>query len=196
MSTPTYDADQPRPTDTYSDSQPSFLDNFKSLYNTFLVNHLPLDATSGAGNHKIVQLIELGVGPQTGINDIAFYVKKVDNQTDQLFMRYPGDGTEVQLSGYQIYTLENNQYFTFIPGGGIIYFGEVLIGRIDQTLSLQPAICKNIVTCNFCLKGTIATQKPFVDPIKNQQGKINEIKINTAVGNTALTFFYIVWGQP
>ena len=59
------------PGDTFATSQPQLEANFSQLYNYFMRNHVALDATTSAGNHTVIQLLEQSNAKQTSLNDIA-----------------------------------------------------------------------------------------------------------------------------
>jgi len=155
MSNPiNYDPNTPLITESFDEWQENFIQNFMQLANAFAVDHVALDAVSENGNHTNVHLVEQENPQQTGISEISAYVKQVPGQTDQLFMRLPGNGTEFQYSNYQIYTVDNLNFFTFIPGGLIVYFGifnyAVAPGQgSKKQLRFNPPIVKNIIAVNF-----------------------------------------------
>ncbi len=74
-------------------------------------------------------------------------------------MRYQRNGQEYQVTNYQIYplplvkskdTLLQEGYFSFLPGGIIIYFGLMTKeGMTKQKLLINPPIAKNICSINF-----------------------------------------------
>jgi hypothetical protein len=158
MSGPNYLPKVPTVLQSFADWQPLFLDNFAALSNAFGVNHVPLEATSNAGNHTIIQLLQQKSSQQTNVAEIAVYAKDVVGQTDQIFFKYQQNGQEFQFSNYQIYpitsTVTQISYFTFLPGGYIVYFGQVNprapnIIQPNDKLFLQPAICTNIISVNL-----------------------------------------------
>jgi len=162
----------PQPNDFLADSQDDFLTNFGQLYNAFARNHVALDAASLSGNHTKIELLQQSQGPETSVGEISLYSKKLvqpKQTTIQLYHRYQGGaaaGTEVQLTNYQLYSpgaLEQGlvSFFTFLPGGLILYFGIINFSKAPaNSLYLQPYICTNIMAYNFCVKGT----KLFADP--------------------------------
>jgi hypothetical protein len=127
-----------------------------------LANHVKLDDATVAnrGNHTVVQFPEQTVDPQTGITEFSIFAKDVATQTDQLFFVYPGNTPVVQFTNYQIYsvtpTAQQTTYFTFLPGGLLIYFGTFgpFVYGVNSTLFLNPPVAKNLVSANFCVKGT------------------------------------------
>lgn len=164
MTTPIvgYNPDTPQRDNYIADGQDSFLLNFKTLNDAFIKNHIALTSTVFQGNHSNIQLLEQTQSPSTQSQEIAIYTKKVEGQTDQLFMRYPSNGKEFQLTNYQIYSIEatttQEAYFTFLPGGIIVYFGKLLCaGTTSFNLSLNPVICKNIMGVNL---GGIGSGQP------------------------------------
>ena len=173
MSGPVYNPNVPQsPSQTLNDSQPDLLQNFQSIFNIFQLNHVSLTTPTTSGNHTIVQLIELEDTPQTGPSEISVYVNKVAGQTDQIFLQFSGDGQEVQLTTYQIYSLSNsapNTYFTFLPGNIIVYFGS-FVSLPNNQLILSPSVAKNIISMSFCPIGSTASYKPRV----SLQAPINE----------------------
>lgn len=156
MTGPIYSPNEPQPTDSLGESQPNFQQNFLSLYFAFLKNHVSLTDNSLGGKHTIVELLEQSGSIQTDVGDISIYTKDVEGQTDQVFMRYQGNGQEVQITNYQIYTLPADplgvRAFTFLPGKVIAYFGitNVTFNNSNQsTFKIMPAIAKNIITAVF-----------------------------------------------
>lgn len=151
MSNPiNYDPNTPLITESFDEWQENFIQNFQQLGKAFAVNHIALDASSLNGNHTIVQLVEQENPQQTKVSEISAYVKNVPAQTDQLFMRLPGNGTEFQYSNYQIYTVDATNFFTFLPGGLIVYFGLFVANSgQNKQLKFKPNIVKNIVGVNF-----------------------------------------------
>lgn len=183
MTTPIFDPGVPeRFSDALATSQPEILNNFISLYQAFLKNHVPISDT-GEGNHTIIELLEKEAGPQVDFNEISFYCKNVEGQTDQVFVRFSNNGTEFQLTNYQIYSLQKptNQdaYFTFLPGKLLVYFGYFLT-LPNNILNLNPPIAKNIISVDVCPVifspfTPAATDKPIVNLIKNTDGIINQL---------------------
>lgn len=195
MTSPTdqYDSTIPQASDDLATSQGQFLTNFEQIYNAFLINHIPLDAASNAGNHTIIQLLSSMQPFQTDAGEISIYAKLLDtkappeDQAPQLFMRYQGNQTEVPITNYQLYSIpptpQRTQYFTFLPGKILIYYGTVLLSGFPFNLSLNPGIGKNILTANFCTSfdSTIFTNNlsPIFDPVVSQDGIIRSIELKT-----------------
>ncbi len=166
MTTPPYDPRTPLPDEFIADSQPEFLQNFGQLFDAFNLNHISLNDATDPGNHEVIQLFEQERGRETFSQEISIYSKKVANQTDQLFMRYPSNGKEIQLSQYQIYAIQatatQEAYFTFLPGGLLVYFGKAIcIGKTEANISLNPSVCTNILGINL---GGTGAQAPASNP--------------------------------
>lgn len=188
----------PKPETSFADSQPLLLTNFLQLYNNFKVNHIPLDAGSTAGNHTIVELVEQVAPLQTPVSTINIYTKDVVGQTDQIFFRYQGNGQEFQYSNYQIYPViaQNGQipFFTFLPGGLLLYFGSFST-LTNNKLKLFPPIAKNIIGMSFCPIGTSPTTKPKVtlNPPENSYFMtINVFSALPLVNNPSPPCFYAI----
>jgi hypothetical protein len=167
MTIPPYNPNVPLVSNTIAEGQPSFLQNFGQLFAAFNTNHISLDDPTYAGNHNVIQLFEQSQGDTTQSQEIAIYSKKVAGQTDQLFMRYPSNGKEFQLTQYQIYligvTALQEAYFTTLPGGIIVYFGRVFSnGTTNFNISLNPSVCTNIIGVNIGVIGT-PKQQPNVN---------------------------------
>lgn len=180
---------------TLADSQPQFLINFQELFRIFAINHEPLNSAI-AGDHSMVELVEQDHAIQTGTSEITIYSKDVPGQTDQVFIRYQGNGQEFQYTNYQIYavTPQNGQvpYFTFLPGGLILYFGTFTTLPKDL-LNLYPPVALNIITMDFCPTTTISNKPKVVIPAA--QGRTYKSIIVTAANNintTAPSCFYAV----
>jgi len=186
MTTPEieYNANFPLVKDSYGSWQPQFKDNFTQLSRAFAVNHVPLEAASSAGNHTIIQLLEQQSSQQTGVSEFSIYSKAVqyaDQETDQIFMRFQGNGTEFQFTNYQIYPLSQvDTYFTFLPGKIICFFGifdyatapngALLPGGIQlKRLNLLPAISRNIMSVNFTNIANPGGATPSFDLIMQNQ---------------------------
>lgn len=181
MQPPIYNPNVPENlSDTLADSQPEFLDNFLKLYNTFKVNHVALDAGATAGNHTIVQLLEQGQAIQTDLNEISVYTKDVAGQTDQVFLRYQGNGQEIQLTNYQIYSINSTTFFTFLPGKILVYFGSFTT-LPSNVLSLFPAIAKKIMSVSFCPIGNTPTYKPKIVLQQPSSGFYTRINVTSSL---------------
>ena len=185
--------------------QENFLNNFMALYNAFAVNHVPLDAAANAGDHTIINLYEQPIDTQfqTNVGEISIYCKKTPDQTNQIYLRYQGNQDEFPLTTYQIYALNQkdypNQYFTFLPGGILIYFGSLTVTFPNNFQSpvpfdLFPAVATNIITLNFCRIGTTAGFCPTVSIQQpSDDGIIETINLYAPnLGGGKGTFNYII----
>jgi hypothetical protein len=177
------------------------------------IAHRALDATSSLGNHEVIQLVDQTNNLSTDFQEVSFYAKKVPNQTDQIFMRYPRNGKEFQITEYQIYELQivtvgeppnqtivQYQYFTFLPGGIIVYFGHVIPNQQEFTLQLNPAICSNIMGVNLCVIGqqtSISTAYPSNVSIIGVNGKTTGLLLtnSTEFEITPQPQFYLIFGN-
>lgn len=186
MTSPVYNPNAPLPNDIIAKSQVDFLNNFSTLADAFKKNHVALDALANAGNHTVIQMLEQNTNAQfqTNTGEISIYAKNVENQTDQIFLRYQGNQTEFQYSNYQIYQLEPGfgliPFFTTLPGGIIIYFGLLNIFSLAQlqgNLTLFPYISKNIISANFCAAGTTPGFGLSYSVNAAQNGTYNSIKV-------------------
>ena len=177
---PVYDPKiPPGPSTSIGDGQTDFLENFMALYNAFMVNHVPLDASESSGDHTIIQLLDQTGQFQTNAGEISVYAKQIldsddiPTQSDQIFMRYQGNAQEFAFTNYQLYNVVtpnplDRYYFTSLPGGLIVYFGLVNVKLANQgfgesfPFKLLPAICKNIMSVNFCTVGTVSNLVPII----------------------------------
>jgi hypothetical protein len=201
---PVFNPSIPIQKNTLARSQLDFLNNFFTLYNAFKANHIALDAVSGAGNHTIIQLLEQPSlnQIQTDIGEISVYTKKITGQTDQIFLRYQGNQTEFPLTNYQIYSLGNNttQYFTFLPGGLLLYFGRLTVtfsanSNTPVVFKLNPAIAIKIISMNFGSGNAVASFSPWVTLQQPQGGIYSTINLFQSNGNIAPVpnvIFYVV----
>ena len=189
------------PNDSLKTSQPEILNNFLTLYNIFMKNHVPLDASSGAGNHTIIQLPEQENSQQTDVSEISVYSKEIEGSTYQIFLRYQGNGQEFAYTCYQIYGLTplTNQisYFTFLPGKILVYFGT-FTKTIPQTelLTLFPPISKNIMSTSFCPQPTsnpLTNVKPRIALVQSPVGFVTGINVTAFFsGGVFPTYFYMI----
>lgn len=186
--------------DSLAETQLPLMNNFFQLFQAFAQNHVSLDASSGAGNHTIIQLSEIPFTtlPQTGVGEISIYSKFAVDQTDQVFLTYQGDGQEIQLTNYQIYTIDPTQpplrFFTFLPGRVIVYFGTVLTqGLNSYDFILAPSPATNILALSFCpIKNNATIQfKPWANPIATPGG-FTTIRIQSSNGSPMSDYFYIL----
>lgn len=206
MSTPVdYNPNIPLRNDTIAISQSNFLNNFRDLYDVFAVNHTVLDNPLVPGDHEVVELVEQDQPINTESDEIAIYSKKVDGQTDQLFMRYPTNGKEFQLTNYQIYginsTANQKSFFSFLPGGIIVYFGMVTPNSDGFKVNLDPAICSVIMGVNLCPIGTSSSSNlmypSWVNLVAGPNGKILQIVLNNSsvLGATPPPQYYLIFGN-
>ena len=204
MTTPTYDPLVPQfPDDAFSVSQPQFQQNFSTLLAAFVKNHVDLNAASNAGNHNLVELLERIVPQQTDPGEFSVYTKDVEKQTDQVFMRYQGNGTEFQYTNYQLYSIKGDdkvlkQYFTFLPGKVIIYFGIFLNpGELKNILPLTPPICTKILTVSCVPLGAVqGPRKPQVELVVPVNGIVSKIGLfPSTLGVGVGSVYYFVAGK-
>lgn len=186
-----YDPNAPGKDNSIGDWQEMFLENFSVLYNVFAKNHIALDAGSTAGNHSFVELAEQPKGIETGLDEVSLYSKKVEGQTDQVFLRYPNNGTEVQLTNYQIYSLAQQQpgtFFTMLPGKVLVNFGAFVATSDFKQIFLKPGISRNIITISICASGVNPASKPMAHIIENPPGYFTTISLIQLV--PGYTYFY------
>ncbi len=145
MTGPTYNPNIPTPKTKWSQWQPLFQENFTVLNDDFSVNHIPLTSSTNAGNHTNIQLFENTKDQQVSSSELAIYSKEVTGQTDQLFINQFGV-QPYQYSNYQIYQITDNQYFTFLPGKLILYFGLWVLGT---NFKFNPPIVQNVISATF-----------------------------------------------
>jgi hypothetical protein len=194
---PKYNNQIPVVDTTIAEAQKLFLNNFSTLFNAFSINHVALNDLTNAGNHKVIELIEQEKGESTQSQEISIYSKKVDGQTDQLFMRYQGNGKEFQLTEYQIYAIEKTStqeaYFTFLPGGLIIYFGRIFsAGKKSFNIDFNPAPRKNLSGLN--LGGIdIATSQPNVRLQQPSNGFFTQFILDSS--GPMVDNFYLFFGN-
>lgn len=207
-----YDPNTPSVKLNFADWQIQFIQNFTQLASAFSQNHIPLDDATVAnrGNHTYIQMPEQTTDSQTGSSEFSIFSKNVESQTDQVFFTYPGNSPVVQFTNYQIYNLNTDvqhiPYFTFLPGGLLIYFGIFLgLGKNKNTLILNPPVAKNIISINLCPIGTTPKYTPaasfgtwVMDPIlglsRENQDIIKEIYIlpNTKDTGQQLMYYCVV----
>lgn len=169
-----YNPNTPKQGDSVGEWQKPFLDNFITIFNAFKKNHVSLDAGATAGNHTFAEFFKQVIPIQTSVGEVSIYSKNVEEQTEQLFLRYQNN-VEIQLSNYQIYKPENNptqiKYFTVLPGKLILYFGQFTANASGNILDLTPYVAKNIITMSCCNVGTTPRPRQIVQPLA-PKGKI------------------------
>jgi hypothetical protein len=192
-----YEPNVPLPKNIFNVTQPQIQQNFETFYNSFSNNHVALDASSGAGNHTNIQLVQQQSGLQTGTGEISIYGRDVVDQTTQVFMRYQGNQKEFRYSNYQIYpidprmngtTLVQSTYITFLPGNMLVYFGYVN----SPTVDLNPFVAKHVLTANFCA-ATGSAAPPDVTVTFTPQGTFSQVNLKfPGVTPTQRPYYYIV----
>jgi len=191
MTAKSYDPNTPQfLSDSFAISQKQVQLNFQTLFDAFARNHVSLTAAANAGNHNVIELLGQPNPIQTDVGEINIYTKNVEEQTEQVFFRYQGNpGQEFQFTNYQIYSLPPekglNQYFTFLPGRLIVYFGDFK-GATKQnpgtiTLELNPGIAKKIIGMTFCPNITIANS-PSVRVLPEENGFFKKIDVFSSTG--------------
>lgn len=193
-----YNPNVPRITDSFAEWQPEFLMNFKQLFRAFFQNHVSLSSTSNAGNHTYIQLFEQTSPQQTNVGEFAIYTKEDDTTTDQIFMRYQGNGTEFQFSCYQIYPLtptdSQTPFFAFLPGKVICYFGlfnQTVSVPIQNQILLNPPIARNIISVN--LTGVNNTNPASSVTLVTNNKITTALTLSTAVASVApATQYYVI----
>lgn len=199
---PPYNTGIPEPETNIAEAQTLFQNNFTRLFEVFATDHVSLDSSSNAGNHNVIQLVELPSPESTQSQEIAIYSKKVEGQTDQLFMRYQGNGKEFQITEYQIYSIvptdKQEAYFTFLPGKIIVYFGKVFsVGTTSFPIDINPPVTRVISGVNI---GVSADAVGFNIPQPNVSlqypvnGFYNQIVL-TAAPTAMLNNFYLFFGN-
>lgn len=195
-----YNPNYPEVDSTWADWQIQFIQNFTQLATAFSQNHVPLDDATAAnrGNHTYVQIPELVNPPQTGASEFTIHNKNVEGQTNQIYFTYPGNSPVVQFTNYQLYTVASTDtqttYFTFLPGKILVYFGSAGPSKKNEYLSifLNPPVCRNIISINFCTKGsTPQYTSGTIITVPDANGIIKEIKTIGQI-NTPLSINYVV----
>ncbi len=195
-----YNPNTPDPNSTLGSSQPIFQKNFQSLFDTFLKNHVSLIGGATAGNHNVIQLLETLSSFQTDFGEFSISTQNVEGQTNQLFMRYQGNGEDFQYTNYQIYKPIDYpwriSYFTFLPGKLLVYFGTFIPSKYpagfgDPAIVLEPFVSKNIFSFNMSPIGTTTTVNPQITLIKNENANIIRA-IGFTQFNKNLDYYYMV----
>jgi hypothetical protein len=195
---PIYNSGIPVVSTTIAEAQDLFLNNFSTLFDPFGLDHVPLNDATNPGNHNVIQLVEDPKSRTTQVQEIAIYSKKVDGQTDQLFMRYPLNGKEFQITEFQIYSIQANAkqeaYFTFLPGKIIVYFGRIFsAGRNTFDIDINPPIKTNISGVNLAGIGPIATNQPNVSLQQPSNGYYTQIILKSL--GQMVDNFYLFFGN-
>lgn len=173
MTTPDYNPSVPKQTDDIASSQPDFLANFQSLFDVFANNHVAFNE-SKQGYHDVVQLFEQKSSLQTTTSELSIYSKKVTGQTDQVFLRRPGNGEEIQLTNYQIYpSSSGDAFFTTLPGGVIVYFGRTDAIPVEGQFIFRPTP-REVVSCVFSSR--VLSFTAYVNFLRNNDGIVDRVQ--------------------
>lgn len=198
-----YNPNYPEIESTWADWQVQFIQNFEQLGLAFSQNHVPLNdpTIANRGNHTIIQMPELLNPPQTGSTEFSIHTKNVEGQTAQVYFTYPGNAPVVQFTNYQIYsvlpTAQQTTFFTFLPGGILIYFGgfgPFIPTNGNNTIFLNPPVTKSVRGVQFALSGSTPDYTPaFVTKPPDSNGIIDEIYvIPTLPQKVPQAVFYMV----
>ena len=201
MTTPEYNPNIPQPKDIFSSSSLPFLENFLDLYNAFNLDHVALDAVANAGNHNLLEMLEQNKTQQfqTDVGEISLYSKKVDGQTDQIYLRFQGNQDEFQYSNYQIYPLfdttnpptDSLPYITFLPNNILVYFGLFQFTGSPSTFTFNPPIAKNIIGMNFCVVGSTPGYSPSIQVVvSNGFSKELQLSLPRTAGGPTIPYQY------
>ncbi len=198
---PPYNTQIPDPETSIAEAQTLFQNNFLRLFEAFNTDHVSLIDPTNPGNHNVIQLVELPSPESTQSQEIAIYSRKVDGQTDQLFMRYQGNGKEFQITEYQIYSIvptnKQEAYFSFLPGKVIVYFGKVFSRNSTSfNIDINPPVTKSVSGLNLC--GVIDVvganfPQPNVQLQLPVNGFYNQIKLISQ--SVMLDNFYLFFGN-
>lgn len=189
------------PGDSFAKSQPEMLANFLDLYNKFSANHVPLDSNVNAGNHTVIKLQSQSKDVEANATQINLFSKPVEGQSDQIFLNFPGNSPAIQLTNYQLYTLQQEdpqtQYFSVLPGKLIFYFGNFLNLR-DNNLKLRPAVCREVITMSVISADFVRPVSVFAYCNPPVNGFIRDVKIvQTKLSSTSAKSrcYYMVLGK-
>jgi hypothetical protein len=197
--TPEYTPNIPTRDMVFALWQTNFLANFGRLYLDMAKNHVPIDTPIIAGNHTNIQLIQQNSSQTTEATEISVYTKKVDGQTDQVWMKY-GSGIEFQITAWQIYpiTYLPNQtlFFTFLPGNLLAIFGQCTVNLPNTgafTFELKPYVLRNVLSINLSNIPAAACSATLV---KNDGGYFTGVTTSPFFGPQINTVFhYLVVGN-
>jgi hypothetical protein len=175
-----YDPNIPQfPSSSLAVTQQPFLTNFQAIFNIFSKNH-----DFATGNHLFTQLLEQAIPLQTNLGEISVFSQNALNQTDQVYLRYQGNGQIFQYTNYQLYSISDQFIFTILPGRIIVYFGSFTSQSVF-TLTPLPMIARNIISISFCplvASATAAAGKPKVEILAAIDGIIPGIKVTSSLG--------------
>lgn len=178
--------------------QIQFQQNFRKLAAAFSQNHVALDDATSAirGNHTVIEMPEVkNTVPQVSATEYALYAKIVPEQTSHAYLTFPSNTPVVQWTNYQIYELKTpDTYFTFLPGGIIVYFGSFTPSKkpLSLTFNLNPPVAKNIISIQLCTKGTSPQPTPSAVLEAEQDGFIKSITLGYGGITDVFPISYIV----
>lgn len=206
---PSYDPNIPQPQDDLAISQQDILENFQEMTAKFGINHIPMGLRlPDEGKHSKAEIVQKTKGTATSLSQVNLFTKPNSQNGAQLFYTPAGTISEIALTNYQNYDIstDGSRYFTFLPGGFIVYFGfiDIQANSLPFTLELNP-ICKTIdmaisnpvsptpssgQNANF-----IKTSSKLIDNVSYETNIIfiPEIPASKPVG--AAKFFYLAIGK-
>lgn len=202
-----YNSQIPQPKNEIAQGQTDFLANFNELFNAFNRDHVSLTDATNPGNHNVARMNQQDNALSTEVSEVALYSKLVPAQTDQLFYREQQNGTEIRYTNYQIYplpqilnnngSLRQGQYFTFLPGNIIMYFGFIFPTATPFRLELNPPIATNLFGINIGCFGVAGRYPSAVSPIETTPGFYGALNLTQidVIGTIPPNQYYIVYGN-
>ncbi len=187
---PIYDPNVPQfLNDSFAVTQKSLLENFLTLFNASLRNHQSINFNTFPMYHTKIELLNQLTPLETNVSEINVYTKLIQDNVDalpnQMTIRYQGNGQEFSYIPYQIYPLSllptNTDYFTFLPGNFIVYFGSFPAGdpkKLEPRIfNLNPPIAKKIASVTFTPLGIVPMKIPYVDILPEENGYFTKLTI-------------------
>lgn len=163
--------------------------NFSQFQTVFSENHTALN-NSNQGKHEAVIFEEQAIDPGVIGDYVAMYAKSVINTSStapQIFIQVPQflPNNQPNLPEQLTFNSVNTagpQYQTFLPGGYIMYFGNV--SSVPVTITLSP-VCSEILSVianpnaftSAILPGTFLPLTVFVNILNSTQFTINSMNL-------------------
>lgn len=175
MASPTYtfSTNVPQSNQKISATQSSIQSNFQAVSDFLNVNHYGFN-DENYGNHAYTSLVFQDTDPTTLSGEMAVYCKETPSgpNTAEIFVRYPSDGTIVQITGGVGTGVSATSGFTYMSDTIIMMWGTAtgIVSATTNTITLPtggdfPTLTAAPYTIYFTPIGTytnITGSQPYI----------------------------------
>jgi len=137
-----YLSDIPNAADIPATSQSQIKDNFGSINDSFLINHISFNDATNKGKHNYVTMPEVALtapatDPTTAVNEMALYTKEVTTgglTQSEMFLRNENNGDIINFTSAIKAT--DGTGSTVLPSGMILKWGRYNTGAVSGMVTI------------------------------------------------------------